>query len=176
METNTILLIVGAAILGLIIGFIISKTIEKNNVSKLLKSAKKEADRILKDAKHDGEGIKKDKIFQAKEKFLELKSDHEKVILTRDKKMAESEKRIRDKEFQISSELNKNNKLNDDIEVKIKDYNYRLDFLDKRKVEVEKVHKSQIQQLEVISSLSAEDAKSQLIESLKGEAKSDAMA
>ncbi len=174
MDTNTILLIV-AAILGIVIGFIITKTLQKNNASKLVKSAKKEATTIIKDANHNGETIKKDKILQAKEKFIELKSEHEKVILSRDKKMAEAEKRTRDKESQISSELNKNKKLNEDIEVKIKDYNHRLNFLEKRKDEVEKVHKSQIQQLEVISSLSAEDAKSQLIESLKGEAKSDAM-
>ncbi len=176
MDTNTILLIVGAAILGVVIGFSITKILEKNNASKLVKNAKREAAAIIKDANHYGESIKKDKILQAKERFIELKSEHEKVILSRDKKMAEAEKRTRDKESQISSELNKNKKLNVDIEEKIKDYNYRLEFLEKRKEEVEKVHKSQIQQLEVISSLSAEDAKSQLIESLKGEAKNDAMA
>ena len=175
MDTNTILLIVGAAILGVILGFIITKTLEKNNASKLVKNAKKNAATIIKDANHDGESIKKDKILQAKEKFIELKAEHEKVILSRDKKMAEAEKRTRDKESQVSSEVAKNKKINEEIEAKIKDYNYRLDHLEKRNVEVEKLHKSQIQQLEVISSLSAEDAKSQLIESLKGEAKSDAM-
>jgi len=176
MDTNTILLIVGTAILGLVIGFIITKTLQKSNASKLIKNAKNNATSIIKDANHEGEAIKKDKILQAKEKFLELKSEHEKVIFSRDKKMAEAEKRTRDKESLISSELGKNKRLNEDIEAKIKDYNYRLDFLEKRKEEVEKVHKSQIQQLEVISSLSAEDAKLQLIESLKSEAKSDAMA
>ena len=176
MDTNTILLIVGATILGLVIGFIFSKTLVKINASKLIKNAKKEAATILKDARHDGEAAKKDKILQAKERFIELKAEHEKVILSRDKKMAEAEKRIRDKESQISSEVSKNKKLNEDIEQKIKDYNHRLEFLEKRNQEVEKVHKSQVQQLEVISSLSAEDAKEQLVESLKGEAKSDAMA
>ncbi|MBN4057946.1 ribonuclease Y [Olleya sp. AH-315-K02] len=166
---NTTLLIIGTAIIGIIIGYIISKVIQKN-------STKNNVVAILKDAKHKGEAIKKDKIFQAKERFLELKSEHEKVIFSREKKMSEAEKRTRDKESQISSELDKGKKLNQDVEAKIKDYNYRLDFLEKRKDEVEKVHKSQVQQLEVISSLSAEDAKLQLIESLKGEAKSDAMA
>ncbi|WP_412984779.1 ribonuclease Y [Pontimicrobium sp. IMCC45349] len=176
MDTNTILIIVGATALGLIIGFVIAKTLEKNNASKIVKSAKKEAATIIKDANHDGEAIKKDKILQAKEKFIELKSEHEKVILARDKKMAEAEKRTRDKESQISSELSKNKKLNTEVESKIKDYDYRLDYLEKKKEEVEKLHKSQVQQLEVISGLSAEDAKSQLVESLKGEAKNDAMA
>ena len=176
METNTILLIVGGIIVGLIIGFVIAKALEKNNASKLVKNAKKEATSILKEANHEGESIKKDKILQAKEKFIELKAEHEKVILSRDKKMAEAEKRTRDKESQVSSELAKNKKLNSDIEEKIKDYNYRLEHLEKRKEELDKIHKSQVQQLEVISGLSAEDAKEQLVESLKGEAKNEAMA
>jgi ribonuclease Y len=166
---------VGALFLGLIIGFIIAKSLEKSNASKLIKSAKKESNSILKEAKIEAEALKKDKILQAKEKFIELKSEHEKVILSRDRKMADVEKRVRDKESQISSELSKNKKLGQEIELKIKDYNHRLDVLDKRKQEVEKVHKSQVQQLEVISGLSAEDAKEQLVESLKGEAKNDVM-
>ncbi|TYA79439.1 Rnase Y domain-containing protein, partial [Seonamhaeicola marinus] len=98
------------------------------------------------------------------------------VILSRDKKMAEAEKRTRDKESQVSSELSKNKKLSQSLEDKIKDYNHRLDVLDKKQEELDRLHKSQVQQLEVISSLSAEEAKEQLVESLKGEAKNDAMA
>ena len=176
MDTNTILMIVGGLILGAIIGFVLAKTLEKSNASKLIKNAKREAASILKEAKHEGEALKKDKILQAKEKFIELKSEHEKVILSRDKKMAEAEKRTRDKESQVSSELAKNKKLNVEVEQKVKDYNYRLNFLEKRQEELDKVHKSQVKQLEVISGLSAEDAKEQLVESLKGEAKNEAMA
>jgi ribonuclease Y len=176
MDMNTILFIVGGVVLGLIIGFFVAKALEKSNASKLVNNAKKEALTIIKDANHQGEAIKKDKILQAKEKFIELKAEHEKVILSRDKKMAEAEKRTRDKESQVSNELSKSKKLNGEVEAKIKDYEYRLDHLDKRKAEVDKLHKSQIQQLEVISGLSAEDAKAQLVESLKGEAKNDAMA
>ncbi|WP_298894888.1 ribonuclease Y [uncultured Psychroserpens sp.] len=175
MDTNTILMIVGGVVLGIVLGYIIAKALEKNNASKLIKEAKNEANSILKNAKSEGETIKKDKILQAKEKFIELKAEHEKVILSRDKKMAEAEKRTRDKESQISNELSKNKKANQSLESKIKDYDFRLEFLEKKKDEVEKAHKSQIKQLEVISGLSAEDAKTQLVESLKGEAKTDAM-
>lgn len=173
---NSILLIVGGVIVGLITGFIIAKTMEKNNASKLIKNAKKNAASILKEAKSEGETIKKDKILQAKEKFIELKAEHEKVILSRDKKMAEAEKRTRDKESQVSSEISRNKKLNAEVEGKIKDYNHRLNVLEKKQSEIDRLHKSQVQQLEVISSLSAEEAKEQLVESLKGEAKNDAMA
>ncbi|WP_138434498.1 ribonuclease Y [Winogradskyella algicola] len=176
MDTNTILFIVGGVVLGLVIGYVIAKSLEKGKASKLIANAESESKSILKQAKADAEALKKDKILQAKEKFIELKAEHEKVILSRDKKMAEAEKRIRDKESQVSNELSKAKKSNQSLDDKIKDYNFRLEFLEKKKDEIEKAHKSQIKQLEVISQLSAEEAKSQLVESLKEEAKTDAMA
>ena len=100
-----ILIIVGIA--GVAGGFGIAKYLEKTNVSNLVKNAKKEASSILKDANTEAENIKKDKILQAKEKFIELKAEHEQVILARDRKVAEVEKRVRDKESQVSNELAK---------------------------------------------------------------------
>lgn len=171
-----ILTIVIGAIVGIAIGFFIAKILERNNASQLISRAKKSALSILKEAKSEAETIKKDKILQAKEKFLEMKSEHEKVILSRDKKISEAEKRIRDKESQISSDLAKTKKLNSELEEKQTDYTERISILDKKQSDVDKLHRSQIEQLEVISSLSAEDAKSQLMESLKDEAKTQAMA
>ena len=176
MEQNTIIYIVGGLVLGTILGYILAKLLEKNNASKLIKDAKNEAGVIIKEAKIEGENLRKEKELKAKERFIELKAEHEKVILSRDKKMAEAEKRTRDKESQVSSELARSKKINQDLEEKIKDYDFKLEFLDKKKEELEKAHKSQIKQLEVISGLSAEEAKSQLVESLKNEAKADAMA
>ncbi|WP_411377027.1 ribonuclease Y [Flavobacterium psychrophilum] len=173
MDIITIIIAVIAGIGG---GFGISKFLEKSGVSNLIKNAKKEASSILKDANLEGENIKKDKILQAKEKFIELKSEHEQVILTRDRKVAEVEKRVRDKESQVSGELSKAKKINDDFEAKTNEYNTKLENLEKKQVEVEKMHKSQLQQLEVISGLSTEEAKNQLIEGLKSEAKTQAMA
>jgi len=170
-----ILLIIIAAVVGLALGFAIAKTLEKKQASNTISSAKKEAGSILKEAKAEGESIKKDKILQAKEKFIELKSEHEKVILSRDKKINDAEKRVKDKESHVSNELSKNKKLNKDLEGKLADYNHRVEYLDKRQEEIDKLHNSKVQQLEVISGLSAEDAKSQLIESLKDTAKADAM-
>ncbi len=170
------LTIILSIVAGIAVGFGIAKFLEKSNVSNLIKNAKKEAASILKDAKAEAESIKKDKLLQAKEKFLELKSEHEKEILAKDKKIAEAEKRTRDKESQVSNELAKNKKLNDELETKIEDYNNRVDYLEKKHQEIEKLHKSQVEQLETISGLSAEEAKNQLVESLKAEAKTDAMA
>ena len=170
-----ILIIIIAAVVGLALGFAIAKMLEKKQASNTIASAKKEAAGILKEAKAEGESIKKDKILQAKEKFIELKSEHEKVILSRDKKMSDAEKRIKDKESHVSNELGKNKKLNKDLEDKVADYDHRIDYLEKKQEEIDRLHNSKVQQLEVISGLSAEDAKSQLVESLKDTAKADAM-
>ena len=173
MDILTILI---SGIAGIAGGFSVAKVLEKNNVSNLIKSAKKDAASILKDANLEAENIKKDKILQAKEKFIELKAEHEEVILARDRKVAEVEKRTRDKESQISNELGKAKKINDDYEAKTTEYESKLEQLEKKQQEVERMHKSQLNQLEVISGLSAEDARDQLIEGLKAEAKTKAMA
>lgn len=172
METTTILI---SIIIGLAIGYGIAKLLERNNSSKTVQRAKKTAASMLKEARQEAETIKKDKILQAKEKFIELKTEHEKVILNRDKKIADAEKRIRDKESSISSELAKNKNLNKGLDEKIEDYNHRNEFLEKKQEDIEKLHSSTVKQLEVISGLSAEDAKTQLVESLKDVAKADAM-
>ena len=164
------------AVVGLAVGFLIAKLIERNNASNLVKGAKKSATAMLKEARSESENLKKDKILQAKEKFLELKTEHEKVILSRDKKISEAEKRVRDKESQISNELAKNKKLNAEMESRQTEYEERISILDKRQQDVDRLHRSQIEQLEVISSLSAKEAKAQLMESLKEEAKTQAMA
>lgn len=172
---DSTLLIIIAGIIGVAGGFAISKFIEKSNVSNLIKNAKKEAASILKDAHLEAENTKKDKILQAKEKFIELKAEHEQVILSRDKKVAEIEKRIRDKESMVSNELAKAKKVNDDYEAKTSEYTSKIEILEKKQHEVERMHKSQLNQLEVLSGLSADEAKEQLMEGLKAEAKTQAM-
>ena len=172
---DNIVTIIIIAVAALTIGFIIAKMLEKNNASTAIASAKKEAASIIKNAEKEGESLKKDKMLQAKERFIELKSEHEKVINSRERKMVEAEKRTRDKESQISSELAKGKKSNEELENKKKSYNDRLVLIEKKQLDLDKMHKSQVEQLEVISSLSADDAKNQLMETLKDEAKTAAM-
>jgi len=173
---NDIILHVIIGVVAIIVGYGIAKILEKNKASHIIKSAKKRATAIAKQAGKDSESLKKDKMLQAKEKFLELKAEHERVILNRDKKISEAEKRTREKESKVTSELAKTKNLNSSLESKKNEYNERLTFLDKRQAELDKIHRRQVEQLEVISSLSADDAKAQLMESIKDEAKTDAMA
>ena len=163
------------AVAGLLAGYGITILLQKRKGAAALVSAQKEAKSILKGAEKDAEQIKKDKIFQAKEKFLELKAEHEKVILAKDKKMAEAEKRIRDKESQVGSELKKNRVLNEQLEKELKEIEGRIERIERKEQEIEKMHQNQVKQLEVISGLSADDAKDELVSSLKDQAKTDAM-
>lgn len=167
-------IIIGIAI-GLAIGYVIAKIMERKSASKLLKQAKKQASYILKESNAEAEALKKDKILQAKEKFLELKSEHEIVIIAREKKMAETEKRLRDKESQMSQVLDKNKKNSLELEQKIEDYNHKVETLERKNSEIEKLHRTQVEKLEAISGLTADDAKKELNESLKEEAKANAM-
>ena len=162
-------------ILGLIVGFIISKLLEKTAINKSIQNAKNEANNILKSAKIEGENIKKDKIFQAKERFLELKTEHEKHILNKEKGLTEIQKRIKDKESQVSNELSTNKKNNQSLNDKIASFDKKLDQLEKKNIEVVKLHKEQVEKLEKLSTMSADDAKKELVESLKQEAKTEAL-
>lgn len=177
MEITTLVVgaIIGVFIGGILVWFVLKKKQEKY-AFKVVKDAQEESQNILKQAKVEAENIKKEKIYQAKEKFLELKSEHEKLILSKEKKISEAEKRIKDKESQVSNELAQTKKLNEELEQKNQECDHRMSLVDKKQEEVDKLHKSQVKQLEVISGLTAEEAKSQLVDSLKNEAKTDAMA
>ncbi|WP_311328850.1 ribonuclease Y [Capnocytophaga gingivalis] len=177
MEITTLVVgaIIGVFIGGILVWFVLKKKQEKY-AFKVVKDAQEESQNILKQAKVEAENIKKEKIYQAKEKFLELKSEHEKLILSKEKKISEAEKRIKDKESQVSNELAQTKKLNEELEQKNQECTHRMSLVDKKQEEVDRLHKSQVKQLEVISGLTAEEAKSQLVDSLKNEAKTDAMA
>lgn len=169
------LLFIPALLVGLIIGFFVAKFLEKKRGDKKLSEADIKAKAIVKDAHKEADTIKKDKILQAKEKFIELKSEHEKVISSREKKISDSEKRTRDKESQISGELNKNKQLNKSLEKKLLDNEVLSEQLISKSEKLEKVLAKKEKELETISNLTAEEAKAELVESLKEKAKIDAM-
>jgi ribonuclease Y len=179
MESMDIVLIVAVAIVTSVLGFFFSRILNKKDIekkrAKIILDAKREATSVLKEGKADADAIRKEKILQAKEKFIELKSEHEKVINSKDRRIAEAEKRIKQKESKVSQELDKTKKKNQDLETKLDDNSRKAEVLGKKTKEVEKLHRKQVEELESISGLSQDDAKAKLMESLKEEAKADAM-
>lgn len=156
------------AIVGLLMGAGVTYAVLKKGVD----ADKK---RIISEANTEGERIKKDKLIQAKEKFVQLKSEHEKAILFKDKKMSEAEGRIKQKENSLNNKLSDVNRRDQKLDELRQNLQTQLDLNSKKQEELDKLHSKQVKQLESLSKTSAEDAKEQLMEVLINEAKSEAM-
>lgn len=161
-----IMIIVGIA--GLVMGFIITSTV-------LRKKVEKKSELILKEAEEKGEVMKKEKILQAKEKFLQLKSEHEKIIHEKNSTIHANENRLKQKESAFSQKIEDFKRKQKEVDTIRENLNAQLDLVNKKQQELEKSHKKQVEALEKISTLSAQEAREQLIETLKDEAKSEAI-
>ncbi len=138
--------------------------------------------KILREAESEGEVIKKDKILQAKEKFLQLKSDHEKYINEKTSKITSLENKLNQRETAFIQRTNEFQRKAKEMETSQREVdlirenlNNQLVVIEQKEEELTKMHRKQVEQLETISGLSAEEAKAQLVESLKAEAKTEAM-
>jgi len=168
MTTEMMITLAITSIVTLIIGYISASTV-------LRKSIERKSENILKDAKKASEQIKKDKILQAKEKFIELKSEHEKFINSRNQKISDLESKAKEKDSKLNQRLEESKRKSKELDAKRENLTNQLNIIERKKEELEKVHTRQVKALETISSMSAEDAKEQLVEALKAEAKTEAM-
>lgn len=176
MDTITIIIGVVALIIGAVAGLFFGKSAINSKAKYMIEDAKKSAENIIEKANVQAEAVKKEKQLQAKEKFLELKSQHDADIQQREKKMQDSEKRIKDKESKLNDELSKAGKLEKDLERQLADYNKKLDIVQKKQHDLDVATAQKVEMLEKISNYSAEEAKNELVESLKAEAKTKAQA
>lgn len=135
----------------------------------------KKRQRIVQDAEAEAEVIRKEKILQAKEKFLQLKSEHEKVIAEKNSRMAQAENKIKQRELLQSQKMEELQRKQKELDAIRENLTSQMELVEKRNEELEKMHKAHVEKLEALSGLSAEEAKAQLIESLKAEAKTSAM-
>ncbi|MCB0402573.1 MAG: ribonuclease Y [Flavobacteriales bacterium] len=164
-------------IVSIIIGLVAGAGIAGVVVAMVMKnSANAKGNKIIEEAKAEGEVQKKEKILQAKEKFLQLKEEHEKVINERERKIAEMENKINQKNQQASKQIEDVKRKENEIDRVKETLNKQLEIIEKKESELDKSHRKQVEQLETISGLSAEDAKAQLVEALKDEARTEAMA
>ncbi|WP_407526247.1 ribonuclease Y [Lacibacter sp. MH-610] len=173
MEPTILYIIIGVA--ALILGIVAGKFIFAKNTQKQIQEAEQQAQTILKEAELRAETLKKEKALEAKEKFVQMKAEHDRDVLERNKKLSESENRIRQKEQSINqkeSNLDKQIKENEAIKENL---NRQIEVVNQKRTELEKHQEEHIRRLEKIAGLSAEEAKSQLVESLKQEAQTQAL-
>lgn len=164
MGSLTFIIGIAALVLGCGISYLIWQAALKNKSRKIVNEAEAEA-----------EVIKKEKILQAKERFLQLKAEHEKVINDKNNRVAQGESRLKQKELSLSQKLEEVQRKKNDADAIRENLTNQLELVEKKTEELSKLHRQQVDQLEAISGLSAEDAKNHLIESLKEEAKTGAM-
>ena len=139
----------------------------------LLKNRK---DKIIDEAEKEGENLKKDKILQAKEKFLKLKTEHETTIKDRERKLQSIEDRAKNKEKSLNQKIESVNRKEKQIDSERDGLKQKLDALDLKHQEMDKMHQKMVSELSKVSGMSVEDAKNSLMESLKDEARTSAMA
>jgi len=145
-------------------------------------SNKKKSYGIVKEAEAEAEVIKKDKILQAKEKFLQLRTEHERHVnsrnsklLTIENKSKQRENNLNQRENNLNQRAEEFNKTKKEVDLIRKNLSTQLNLVDNKLEELEHSKKLQVEQLEQISGLSADQAKEQLIDSIKAEAKTEAM-
>lgn len=137
---------------------------------------KKRSHGILKEAEVHAEALKKEKIVQAKEKFLQLKEEHEKEVRERERTVSQAQDKAKQREQTLSRQQQELANKEKTVEKLKEELQQKMTGLDRRREETEKMHAKQVGLLENISGLNAEEAKKQLVDSLKDEARTAAMA
>ncbi|MDE5559841.1 MAG: ribonuclease Y, partial [Bacteroidales bacterium] len=131
--------------------------------------------KIMAEAREKGEVLLKEKVLQAKEHFLQLKTEHERAVQERNNKVAVAENRIKQKESALNQKNEELQRKNNELSAVKENLNRQLEAVGQKQAELNKLHTKHIEQLETIAGLSAQEAKRQLVEDLKDEAKSEAL-
>jgi len=164
MDLDVIIVAIIALGVGVVASFFVLKQMMKKRQEALLEEAKVEA-----------EVLKKEKMLQAKEKFLSLKAEHEKFVNEKNGKIQQAENRIKQKEQSLNKKAEEANRSKKELDALKEKLSSQLEKIELKETELDAAHKTQVAQLEAISGLSAQDAKDQLVESMKAEAKTEAM-
>ncbi|HRP38858.1 MAG TPA: ribonuclease Y [Chitinophagales bacterium] len=183
-----------AALAGVAVGFFIGKSSSKSAVEKIeaeakesaskkladaekkVSDAKLQAEKIISDAQRNAENNKKDKMLEAKEHFIQLKTKHESEVLDRNKKLTERETSLKNQQQELSKAQGEVSKKEKEVERYRENVIAQLEQLNTKREQLEKSHEIFVQKLEQISSLSKEDAKRELVESMKKAAETEALA
>lgn len=165
---ETVIICIVTALIGLAVGVVITSTFLK-------KAIEKKSENLLKDAEEKGEMIKRDKVLQAKEKYLQLKSDYENTFQEKNKEILKNENRLKQKEATISQKLEELQRKQKEVTTIKDSLTGQVEIINKKQTDLDKAIKQQVDQLEAISGMSAQEAKTQLVETLKDDAKAEAL-
>jgi ribonucrease Y len=165
-----------AGAIALVLGIIAGKFLFAKNTTKKLEEAEAQAKKTVTDAQVTAENLKKEKLLEAKEKFVQLKAEHEKDVLEKNRRVNDSESRIKQKEQSINQKLENLDKQAKDNDTIKENLTRQIEVVNLKRTELEKHQEEHIRRLEKIAALTADEARSQLIESLRQETQTRALA
>jgi len=172
----TIGLLIGIGLVACIVGILIGKLIFSKNTRIRIQQAEEQAQKILSEAQLAAETLKEKKLLEAKEKYLQLKAEYEKEVLQRNQKLIEAENRIKQKEQSLNQKVENAQRQIQENEALKQHLQRQIEIINQQRTELEKHQEEHIRRLEKVAGLTVEEAKAQLIESLKEEARTQAMA
>jgi ribonuclease Y len=165
-----------AGAIALVVGIIAGKFLFAKNETKKIEDAELQAKKLISDAQITAENLKKEKLLEAKEKFVQLKAEHDKEVLEKNRRVNDGESRIKQKEQGINQKLENLDKQAKDNDTIKENLTRQIEVVNLKRTELEKHQEEHIRRLEKIAALTAEEARSQLIESLRQETQTRALA
>lgn len=165
---DTVIIVI-CSLVGIIAGCAIGYYVMNNVV------LKKKKEQILKDAEKEGENIKKDKIFQAKEKFLQLKAEHEQFINDKNNAILQAENRVKQKELTVNQQAQELSDKQREANAVKENLKKQVEIVNQKSEEYDRLKQEVIEKIETISGMTAAEAKAQLVQQMKDEAKTQAM-
>lgn len=168
------LLVVVVTIISFILGLIIGRYLLKRFFTRWEKEAKEKAKFLLKEAELKAEKISAEKLMESKERYLKMKSEWDEELNKKKNIILANEQKLKQREQQLAKQLEQLSRKEAELESAREQVHAQLEIINKRKDEIEKIYYQQIQKLEKIAGLTAEEAREQIIENLKREAESKA--
>jgi ribonucrease Y len=165
-----------AGAVALVLGLIAGKFLFAKNTTKKIEEADAQAKKIVAEAQTAAENLKKEKLLEAKEKNVQLKAEHDKDVMEKNRRINDSESRIKQKEQSINQKLENLDKQAKDNDTIKENLTRQIDVVNLKRTELEKHQEEHIRRLEKIAALTADEARSQLIESLRQETQTRALA
>lgn len=163
-----IIYILAGTAVGLVLGYVLFVALRKSALDK-------ERSSILEEARMQGESIKKDRILEAKEKYIGLRSEYDREINKRNQEMGQAENRIKQKEQSLDQKLKEIKQKEDDMQRSRQSFDSQVEALKNKQREVDQVREQQLQQLEKVAGLSANEAKEQMLETIRHKAHNEGL-
>jgi ribonuclease Y len=163
-------------VIALLVGVITGKLIFAKDTQHKIAESEAQAKKIIADAQTNAENLKREKQLEAKERFIQLKAEHDKEVLEKNRRINETEARVKQKEQGINQKLENLDKQTKDNDVIKENLNRQIEVVNLKRTELEKHQEEHIRRLEKIAALTADEARAQLIESLRQETQTRALA